>query len=85
MCFLKTIRSEVQINQLDLFVFRVLQDHELPASLVAQSQLHAVLTLAGSAVLQHADETIGEVFEVQIELVFGLEGFEAAVAQTNNR
>lgn len=80
MGFLQTIGSEVQIDQLDLFVFCVLKDHELPASLVTQPQLDAILSLAGSAIFQHADQTVREVFEVQVELIFGLEGFETAAA-----
>ena len=72
MRLLKTIGSEVKVYQLDLLVFSVLQHYKLAASLVTQPQLHAVLPLATSAILQHADQVIREVFEVQIELVFGL-------------
>lgn len=85
MCFLQAIGSEVQIDQLDFLVFSVLQNHELSASLVTQPQLYAVLSLAGSAILEHADQTTREVFEVKVELIFGLEGFEAAAVQTNIR
>ena len=84
MCFLQTAPREVEFHQFDLLVLRVLHNHQFASAFVGQPQLGFVLafSLPFSAVFEHSQQSIGEIFEFDVQLVFGLHRFKGAVVQT---